>query len=215
MAEIIKDKDRQQIRQLFRELDQPVKMVMFTQKTECDSCAVTRRLVEELGALSDKLQVEVHDFVKDEDVAKQYRVDKIPAVVLLGDKDYGVRFYGVPSGYEFATLLEDIVDVSKRDPGLSSEVMSMLEKVDKPVHMQAMVSPTCPYCPQAVRTAHKFAMASEHITGDMVDVTEYPHLAVKYNVQGVPNTIINEDFNIVGGQAELAFAQKILEAIGK
>ena len=113
------------------------------------------------------------------------------------------------------TLIEDIIDVSKRDPGLPPNIVAGLAKVDQPVHMQAMISPTCPYCPRAVRAAHKFAMASDYITGDMVEVTEFPYIATKYNVQGVPNTIINEEHSLVGGQPEAQFLQAVLHAIGK
>jgi len=88
---------------------------------------------------------------------------------------------GVPAGHEFATPLEDIRDVGRRDPKLTDEMMAQLARVDKPVHMQVMVLLTCPYCPKAVRTAHRFAMASEHITGDMIDATEFPDLAEKYS----------------------------------
>ena len=212
---VLKDSDKQKVAEFFEAIEQPVKMVMFTQEFECEYCTMTHEMVEELAALSDKLSAEVYDFVKDAELAKQYNIDKIPAIALLGDKDYGIRFYGVPAGYEFMTLIEDIIDVSKRDPGLPPNIVAGLAKVDQPVHMQAMISPTCPYCPRAVRAAHKFAMASDYITGDMVEVTEFPYIATKYNVQGVPNTIINEEHSLVGGQPEAQFLQAVLHAIGK
>ena len=88
-----------------------------------------------------------YDFARPEpfteaDLAKKYGVDKIPAIILVCDRDYGIRFYGVPAGYEFAALVEDIKDVGGRDPGLSKEVMAELAKVDQPVHMQVLISPT-------------------------------------------------------------------------
>ena len=65
-----------------------------------------------------------------------------------------------------------------------------------------------------MRTAHRFAMANEHIRGDMVEVSEFPHLAVKYGVQGVPKTIINETHDFVGVQPELNVVHAILESLG-
>lgn len=212
---IMKAKDRDHVRKLFEKITHDVRLVFFTQETECELCSLTRELVTELAALSPHLKLEVHDFVADADLAKSYGIDKIPALALLGDEDYGIRFFGIPSGYEFVSLIEGIVDVGRRDPGLPPAILEELAKVDRPVHLQAMVTPTCPYCPRAVRTAHRFAMASKHIRGDMVEISEFPHLAVKYRVQGVPNTIINEDHSIVGGQPEAAFVQAILKAIGK
>ena len=212
---VLRDEDREKVRQLLQNVVHPVKLVVFTQEFECEYCAITRELAEEVASLSDKVSAEVYDFLRDAKVVQQYGVDKIPAIVLLGERDYGIRFYGVPAGYEFMTLLEDILDVGRRDHGLPGDLVAQLARVDRPVHMQVMVSPTCPYCPRAVRTAHRFAMASGFIRADMVEVSEFPQIAVKYNVQGVPNTIINEKESIVGAQPERAVAQAVLRAIGK
>lgn len=212
---VLKKEDKQKVAQLFEAVTHPVKLVMFTQAFECDYCTMTRELLEELADLNDKVSLDVYDFVDDVEQVQAYAVDKIPATVVAGDVDYGIRFYGVPAGYEFMSLIEAIVDVGKRDHGLPEAVVKQLAKVDQPVHMQAMVSPTCPYCPRAVRTAHRFAMVSDQITGDMVEVSEFPHIAVKYGVQGVPNTIINETESVLGAQAERDFAKAVLKAIGR
>jgi glutaredoxin-like protein len=212
---LIEDKDREQLAKLFAGLDNPVKILVFTQEHECEMCKMNRELLEEVAGISDKISIEVHDFVADKALAEKYQVNKIPGTVLLGDQDYGIRFYGIPAGYEFTTLIEDIVDVARRDPRLPDEVAAELAKVDQPVHLQVLISPTCPYCPTAVRTAHRFAMASEQITADMVETSEFPHLAVKYDVQGVPHTVINEEFSIIGPHSEADFARGVLAAIGK
>jgi len=139
---ILKEKDKEKVANIFKGIEKDVKIVMFTQEMECQHCEMTRTMLEEVSSLSDKVIFEVHDFVAEADLAKKYRVDKIPATVLLGDKDYGIHFYGVPAGYEFNVLIEDIMDVGKRDPGLSKEVMAELDKIDRPVHMQVLISPT-------------------------------------------------------------------------
>ena len=139
---MLKEKDREKLINVFKKMEKDVKIIMFTQEMECPHCEMTRTMLEEISGLSDKLSLDVYDFVTDTDIARKYGVDKIPAIVLLGDKDYGIRFYGVPTGYEFTVLIEDIVDVGKRNPGLSMEVMNELAKVDKPVHMQVLISPT-------------------------------------------------------------------------
>jgi glutaredoxin-like protein len=139
---ILKDKDKKKVANIFKDIGKDVKIVMFTQEMECPHCEMTRTMLEEVSGLSDKISLEVNDFVADADLAKKYGVDKIPATVLLGDKDYGIRFYGVPAGYEFNVLVEDIVDVGKRDPELSKEVMAELAKIERPVHLQVLISPT-------------------------------------------------------------------------
>lgn len=139
---IISEKDQKQLTDIFKSLLNDVKMLIFTQEFECEHCKMTRSLLEEVAALSEKITLEAHDFVKESDLAKKYGIDKIPATILLGDRDYGIRFYGVPAGYEFTSLIEDIIDVSKRDAGLPKEVLNELSKIDKPVHIKILISPT-------------------------------------------------------------------------
>jgi glutaredoxin-like protein len=169
-------------------------------------------LLEEVADLSDKIQLTVYNFQVDKEVAEKYKIDKIPATVLEGKKDYGIRYYGIPSGYEFSSLLEDIVDVSKNESGLTDDSKQMLAKIKKPLHLQVFVTPTCPYCPRAVRLAHKLAMENDNITADMVEATEFPHLSMKYNVSGVPRTVVGEDFPIEGAVPEITLVEKVIEA---
>ena len=139
---ILKEKDQKKVKGIFKDIDNDVRIVMFTQEMECTHCEMTRTMLEEVSGLSDKISLEVHDFVAEKDLAKKYGVDKIPATVLVGDKDYGIRFYGVPAGYEFTVLIEEIRDIGKRDAGLSRKVLAEVAKVDKPVHLQVLISPT-------------------------------------------------------------------------
>lgn len=138
----IQDKDRTVVQTRFEELDQPVKLINFTQDVECMYCRETRQLMEEITELSDKITLEEYDFVADEDAVKRYSIDKIPATVVEGDKDYGIRFFGIPAGYEFGTLVEDIIMVSKGDSGLEPETRLALATLNEPVHLQVFVTPT-------------------------------------------------------------------------
>lgn len=210
---LIPENDRDKLTKIFEVLQNDVKLLLFSQEFECEHCKISRGLLEEVAALSGKIILEVKDFVKDKDLAEQYRIDKIPATVLLGDRDYGIRFFGAPAGYEFTAFVEDILDVSKRDAGLQQETIRKLSGITRPVHVQVLISPTCPYCAQAVRMAHRFAIQSDHIRADMVELTEFPHISNKYNVQGVPKVIINETHSLVGSLPENDFAEEILKAL--
>lgn len=193
-------------------LTKEVKLVMFTQEIECMYCRETRTLLEELVQTSDKLKLEVYNFVIDKDKAEQFGVDKIPAIVILeGDKDFGIRYFGIPSGYEFASLLEDIKMIGTGQVDLIQDIIDRVKAIDEDVHLQVYVTPTCPYCPRAVIAAHKFAYLNPKIKSDMVEATEFPHLARKYNVMGVPRTIINETDFIEGAVPEDILLDKIYE----
>ncbi len=208
---------RGQLEQEFAKLDGPVKLVMFTQANECQYCKETRQLAEEISALSAKISLEVYDQVADAEVTEQYNIDKIPAIAIVkgGDepRDYGIRLYGIPSGYEFSTLIEDIAMVSSGESGLSDATKTYLAGLTEPLHLQVFVTPTCPHCPPAVRLAHMMAMESELVVGDMVEAMEFPHLSQKYQVMGVPRTVINEDTFMEGAAPEAMLMGKVREAL--
>lgn len=207
---------QRQVVQEFADLVHPVKLVVFTQEFECQYCRETRSLVEEVAALSDILSVEVHTFHPDAEPSQTYGIDKIPAVAVVagGDdaKDYGIRFYGIPSGYEFTSFLEAILLVGTGTVELDQETMAFLDTLDTPLHLQVFVTPTCPYCPRAVTLAHNLAYVSNKITADMVEVTEFPHLGNRYQVMGVPRTVIGEEVYVEGAVPERMLLEKLKAA---
>jgi len=198
--------------ELARKLLNPVRLVVFTQEYECPYCAQTRGLLGELAGLSDKLSVEVYDFVADADEARAYGVDKVPAVAIIGAKDYGLRFYGLPYGYEFQTLLEGIVSASRGMAEISEEAREKLRGIKSPVHIQVFVTLTCPYCPPVASLAFKFAVESDMVRADVIDVGEFPHIGQKYGVIGVPKTVINERVEFLGVVPEGIFLEHVLIA---
>jgi glutaredoxin-like protein len=202
-----------QVRQELAELAGPVRLVMFTQEFECEFCAQTRQLVEEVAGLSDQLTGEIYNFVVDKEKAEELNVDKIPAIAVVGAEDYGVRFYGIPSGYEFASLLHAVKLVTAGEAGLSKETIETLEGLDESVHMQVFVTPACPYCQHSVRLAHQLAVASPQVQADMVEAQEFPHLSIKYQVMGVPRTVINETTHIEGAVPEPMVLERLQEVL--
>ncbi len=212
---LMDDKTREDVRNLLSDLTGPVKLLMFTQEFECQYCRETHQIIEEVAELSDKVTVEIRDFVEDEALAKELNIDKIPAIAVLGenDTDYGIRFFGIPSGYEFMSLLEAIKLVSKGELQLTDETKAFLDSLEGPLHLQVFVTPTCPYCPRAVMLAHQLAYASDKVRGDMIEANEYPHLAMRYQVMGVPRTVINEEAFVEGAVPEHMLLHKLQEAV--
>lgn len=219
---LLKEADRKYLTDLFaRELENPVEVVHFTQREsklfipgqECQYCRETREMMEEVSGLSDRIQLTVYDFVADSEAAASEGVDKIPATVLKGKAKGGVRLFGVPSGYEFTTLVEDIIDVSKGSTKLSPETRDALAKHKDDIHIQVFVTPTCPYCPLAARLAHMMAVESPVVTADVVEVIEFPHLTQRYQVRGVPKTVVNDALEFEGALPEPQFVARVLSAL--
>ena len=139
---MLDENTREQVRKRLEDLEGPVRLVVFTQEFECEYCRENTALAREVADLSDQIEIEVFDFARDEEVVQRYNVDKIPAIVVEGEKDYGVRFYGVPFGYEFASLLETIQSVSAGDSGLAGETRETLAGLSDPVHLQVFITLT-------------------------------------------------------------------------
>ncbi len=139
---LLDDNTRSEVKKILERVEAPVRLVSFTQEFECDSCETARSLVAEVASISAKLRHEVYDFVKDADKAREFGVDKVPATIVVGPSGNRVRFYGVPAGYEFANLVEDVLLVSSDDSGLAESSREKLRAIDKPVHLQVLVTPT-------------------------------------------------------------------------
>lgn len=138
----IGDADAVEIRERLREMVNPVKLVHFTQTLNVEYGPEAQQLLEDLAALSDKISIEVHNFLLDKVKVVEYGVDKVPATVVRNEKDYGIRFYGLPAGYEFSTLLDAILMVSKGDSGLQEESKEKLRQITQPVHLEVFVTPS-------------------------------------------------------------------------
>ncbi len=210
---LLTEQNKQQVRKALQGLINPVTLHYFTQEFECEPCQITHELLQEVTALSDKLTLKVYEFKDEHETAQRFGVDKIPAIVLEGQRVYGIRFFGVPAGYEFSALLEDVIDVSRGATQLSPNTQTLLNTLIKPLHIEVFVTPTCPYCPAAVRMAHKMALSSEKITADMVSALEFPYLADRYNVYGVPKTVVNGgEVMFEGALPEREFVAQVMRA---
>jgi alkyl hydroperoxide reductase subunit AhpF len=140
---LIDDETAAQLKEEWSRLVNPVRLLVFSQALADPESEEVRRLVEELAALDPKLSAESYNFVLDKEKAESLGIARIPAVAVLGtDKDYGIRFYGLPSGYEFGSLVDAILDVSSGDSGLAPETRAALLEIARPVHIQVFSTPT-------------------------------------------------------------------------
>ena len=211
---LIGQKEREFLVKEFSEkLVNNVTLFVFSQEVPCIFCKETVDIAMELAQTSPKIKVEVLDFVRDQTRAKELRIDKIPAIAVIGVKDYGIRFYGIPSGYEFTSLIGAVLDVSRQESGLSEKNKEALKELDRAVHLQVFVTPTCPYCPQTVRLAHRLAIESDMIWSDMVESNEFVTLAQKYAVMSVPKIVINERTELSGTVSEDLLVLHILHSV--
>ena len=131
-----------EIRERLNAMVEPVRLVHFTQELNLEYGREARQLLEELAAVSAKLSLEVYNFLLDKEKIAEYAVDKVPATAIRNGRDYGIRFYGITAGYEFSSLLDSILAVSKGDSGLNLETRQILAALTQPVHLEVFVTPT-------------------------------------------------------------------------
>lgn len=139
---MLRDQDIAEIKARLQGMVNPVKLVHFTQELNVEFGRETRELIKDLAGLSDKLSVEIYDFLLDKEKVAEYKIERAPATVVRNGKDYGIRFYGFPAGYEFSVLLDAVLAVSRGDSGLQPESREKLAKIAQPLHLEVLVTPT-------------------------------------------------------------------------
>ncbi|HXD74208.1 MAG TPA: thioredoxin family protein [Vicinamibacterales bacterium] len=217
---LISPADQERLRTTFAEMTRPVKLLFFTQTLGCETCLQARQILDELPVLSEKITIEEVNFILDGDRAKQYGIDRVPAVAIVGQDDAGaerdskIRFLGTPAGYEFMSLIQAVLLVGGRPSMLSEESLKLIADVKEPTTVHVFTTPTCPHCPRAVAVAHEMAFANPNITAFAVEATEFPDLARKYAVTGVPKTVVNDSVEILGALPPDAFVSQALAQPG-
>jgi alkyl hydroperoxide reductase subunit AhpF len=146
------ERDRQELQTLFQQLEKNVRLIHFTRfesqvegqgSEKCETCDDTRRLLEELASISEKVELEVHDFDAETPLAKQYGVDRVPALIISSEVAKGrARYFGIPAGYEFSTIVGAILDASKGTTDLRQQTKETVATIHKDVHIQVFVTPT-------------------------------------------------------------------------
>jgi len=220
MEKVLNDQIIKQINEVFEGIQEPVQVLYFGSSESCEYCAETQQLLEEVTVLHDKLELSVYDLRENQDIADKYNVTHAPGIIIAAKdgsevRDLGIQFSGTPSGHEFSTLINDILIVSKRDSGLNEKTREFLKNLDNPLLLQVFVTSTCPYCPRAVLLAHQMAMENpQMVRAEGVEATEFPELASRFNVHGVPQTVINSGAGmVVGAVPEQNLLAEIMRAL--
>jgi glutaredoxin-like protein len=212
---LLSEQDRQTVRGHLAVIDEPVRLLFFTQTFGApDTVMIAKQVLDEIVGLCDHLTLEEVNFVLEPDRARQYGVAQIPTIVLLkGDQDTRIRFLGAPAGYEFMSLIEAVILAGTNDSGLTPDSRALVaEHVTAPLDIQVFVTPTCPHCPRAVTLAHRLAVESPLITASCVEATEFMDLSRRFHVTGVPKTIVNGSIEILGALPEDQFVRTVVGA---
>jgi glutaredoxin-like protein len=186
-----------------------VKLIFFEQSIGCEMCPDTRRALEQIARGNDHIALETLNLVLDKEKAAEYGVDRVPAVIIAAPGRDRIRYYGAPLGNELPTLVDAVRMAATGETRLSEQSRAQLKALDKPVHLQVFFTPSCMYCPQMISLANQAAIESPLVTTVAIDATEFPDLVHRYNVNGVPKTVINDEMELLGAAPEEDFITAI------
>lgn len=231
---VFRPEDETQIRELLDALERPVDLLVAHGPEEApplgagdlDFGAETQRIVEALADLSERVSYRVEDEPApaasggrdsrpgaggSADGASSLRFERYPAVAVLPEgEDVGIRYYGLPWGYELGSLIGAVVEAGKRESSLAPESLEALAALDHDLAIDVFVTPTCPHCPPAVLMAYRVALASPRVRAAAIEATEFPQLADEMEVWSVPRIVVNRVPQWDGAVRERVFVERIL-----
>lgn len=217
------EKIQAQVREMLAPLNKPVEIVVFTTSgielpgQEVGLQDETLGLLREIANLNENLSLEQRSIHADPE-AQSLGLSHAPTVLIRekGSDRSNIRFLGLPAGYEFGTMIETLLMLGTGESKLGEKSQAEVQKITTPVRLQSFVTPTCPYCPQAVLAAYKMAYHNPNVIAEGVEASEFPALSSRYNISGVPDTIISgaNQQRVLGGQPDRAFVEAALKASG-
>jgi thioredoxin len=210
--QLIDERSRKELREKFqRELQNEVGLSVFVGPENEEYCDFTVQLCEELSELDSRIAPTVYQDSDGE--AIRLAITRTPTVLIGWDQGYRIKYTGAPVGQEAGGFIETISLVSGGDGGLQGDSRTKLRNVDRDVSIQVYVTPNCPYCPRAVLLANQIAIEARGLVkSECVEASENMDLAMRFNVQAVPQQVINGDINSVsvGLQPEAKFVDDVL-----
>lgn len=213
---LLSEKDITYIKDTFgKKLISDVELTLFIDKEdECDYCQKTAQLMRELSAISPKIKLEIGNIAGERAKARSLGIDKAPGLLIsTKEKKMHVCYFGIPAGYQFSALLDDIIDISNGKTRLALSTVEKLKKVKKPIEISVFVSISEELCAGAVRIAHQFAMENENIWAGMVDAEKFTELAIHNSVTKVPKVVINGIVNFEEPLPESEFLEYVLSVV--
>jgi len=186
-------KEKKQLKELFEKIENPVQILYFFKEVECDTCIKNNEFVEEISKLSKKIFLKKIECTTKNKISNHFKIEMVPAIILTNKQkiDFGIRYYGLPGGYEINSFVNSILEVAGIKDSLPKNILERIAKVDQKIKIKIFVNLTCPYSPGAVTTAHRLALENNNIYAEMIDITTFPQLIKDFEITTTPKILIN------------------------
>jgi glutaredoxin-like protein len=207
--------DIETIEHKLQHIQNDVKLVYFTRETNCAYCKVAGTLYKSLASLTHKIQLESVNFAFDSNKDKKFDIFAVPALAVLAPRIHGISYYGLPWGQELNDFLDDLIYISRSENSLPEEVNEKLTILHRNVKLKIFISPECPYSLPAAKLGVKLSVASAHISVDIINAPEFLELAQRYNVRGIPMTVVSERESFYDALKPVEYVENILKQVVK
>ncbi len=200
---LLTDKNRTEISFMIGDLKDKVRILAFYSDVSCPTCLDTMQYIEEICELNEKLDLNKYEKTKHTEIFQKYDISLVPALIVSNSesKISGIRFYGIPSGYEIHSFIHAIKMVSGIENSIESEIIERIKRLNKTFHIDVFITPTCSFCPQAVINGHILAYYNDNISCYMIESTSMLEYAKSFEISSVPVTLINGKTRINGSKS--------------
>lgn len=208
---LLPDEIKKQLSETLESLGSSVKIQFFESEAECNLCKETRDLLEEVVELTDKVSLEIYDINKDNQLADEYGIDKVPGFTILKEDNSltGIKFYGPPAGYEINSFIFALLEASGKSQEIPKDLEDRIKAIDKNVNIKVFVGLSCPHCPAAVITANKLSLLNPKINAEMIEASLFDDLSTQFGISSVPRIFFNDGADLLGAQPLEEFLKTI------
>jgi glutaredoxin-like protein len=212
-------RDQELIRQRFqRDLKSRLRIDFFTQKPssfyvpgrECRHCETVQAMLQEIAGLSPRISLTTHELEATSKSAAEFNVDRVPAIVMRGQANRPLRFFGLPSGHQFGAFIEALVETASGTFELQEQTRRTLRRLKSDVRLQVLVAPNCPHSASMAQLAYRFGLFQVRAKVSVIEVLEFPPIIQRYAIRAVPVTVIDEQSAVAGALDEATLAQNLL-----
>ncbi len=210
----------QSIRRRLDGLQGPVKLDYFHQsksallipgRQPCPTCDEVKEALEEIAALSDKLDLRVYEFEDERKMARKRGIDRVPATVIRGEVNRPLRFYGMPAGAFLPFFVQALMEASGKPPQPPQDVARTLKKLRSKVALRVFGSFAHPPSAEAAGVVYGLALASPRVEATVYEIEEFPALAQQLGVKRIPTTLVAEQAGFAGVATAAALATYIYD----
>ena len=134
-------RERELIRGALADLPGAVTIRSYTSDIDSTYSRAERELLERIAAGSSKITLEILPDLWDPAREAQVGIARTPCIVVSGERDFGLRYYGMPEGYELAPFLDTLRAVAAGRSGLAETNVARLRALTSPRHLEVFASP--------------------------------------------------------------------------